>query len=53
MKDTDSSMYKKINMEITPGNQHAMDDYIEEYNRKPDRKKAVREITPIYIALLT
>jgi hypothetical protein len=29
---------RKINVEIAPGNQAAMDRYIESYNHKPDRK---------------
>ena len=29
---------KEINVEIAPGNQAAMDRYIESYNHKPDRK---------------
>ncbi len=31
------SSAKKINVEIAPGNQAAMDRYIEDYNRRPDR----------------
>jgi len=29
---------RKINVEIAPGNQQAMDDYIQSYNHKLDRK---------------
>jgi hypothetical protein len=29
---------RKINVEIAPGNQAAMDRYIESYNHAPDRK---------------
>jgi hypothetical protein len=29
---------RKINVEIAPGNQRAMDRYIESYNARPDRK---------------
>jgi len=29
---------RKINVEIAPGNQRAMDLYIEGYNRRPDRR---------------
>jgi len=29
---------RKINVEIAPGNQEALDRYIDSYNDKPDRK---------------
>jgi len=28
---------RKINVEIAPGNQQAMDVYVESYNKRPDR----------------
>jgi hypothetical protein len=28
---------RKINVEIAPGNQQAMDVYVESYNQRPDR----------------
>jgi hypothetical protein len=28
---------RKINVEIAPGNQQAMDMYVESYNRRPER----------------
>lgn len=29
---------KMVNVEIAPGNQSRMDTYIQEYNRRPDRR---------------
>jgi hypothetical protein len=37
-RDKEKPGSKKINVEIAPGNQAAMDRYIESYNHKPDRK---------------
>jgi len=33
----DKSVSRKINVEIAPGNQKAMDVYIHAYNRRPER----------------
>ena len=35
--DRGKSDSRKINVEIAPGNQRAMDVYIDSYNRRPDR----------------
>jgi hypothetical protein len=37
-KKKDRAGARKINVEIAPGNQQAMDRYIESYNHKPDRR---------------
>ena len=37
-RDKERTGSRKINVEIAPGNQAAMDRYIESYNHKPDRK---------------
>jgi hypothetical protein len=37
-RDKGKTGSRKINVEIAPGNQQAMDAYIEFYNRKLDRK---------------
>lgn len=37
-RDKGKAGSRKINVEIAPGNQAAMDRYIESYNHKPDRK---------------
>ncbi len=46
MKEKDS-LSKKINVEIAPGNQKAMDEYIQSYNQKPDRKKTKLKYTDV------
>jgi len=38
---------KKINVEIAPGNQAAMDRFIELYNRQPDRKTSKIKYTDV------
>ena len=37
-RDKGKTGSRKINVEIAPGNQQAMDHYIDSYNRKLDRK---------------
>jgi hypothetical protein len=37
-RDKEKPGSRKINVEIAPGNQAAMDRYIESYNHTPDRK---------------
>lgn len=37
-RDKERAGSRKINVEIAPGNQAAMDRYIESYNHKPERK---------------
>ena len=37
-RDKGKTGSRKINVEIAPGNEQAMDHYIESYNRKVDRK---------------
>jgi hypothetical protein len=37
-RDKDRQASRKINVEIAPGNQAALDRYIESYNHRPDRK---------------
>jgi hypothetical protein len=36
-RDKERTGAKKINVEIAPGNQAAMDRYMDAYNRRPDR----------------
>ena len=36
-RNHDRSASRKINVEIAPGNQEAMDRYIDAYNHRPDR----------------
>ena len=38
---------KKINVEIAPGNQAAMDRFIELYNHQPDRKTSKIKYTDV------
>jgi hypothetical protein len=47
MKENDYSTSKKINVEIAPGNQSAMDTYISVYNTQPDRKKTRLKYTDV------
>ena len=37
-RDKERAGSRKINVEIAPGNQAAMDRHIESYNHRPDRK---------------
>ena len=37
-RDKDRQASRKINVEIAPGNQAALDRYIESYNHRPDRR---------------
>lgn len=47
MSKADESDSKKINVEIAPGNQTKMDEFIKYYNKQPDRKTPKLKYTDV------
>lgn len=44
---TEQGASKKINVEIAPGNQSRMEEFIEEHNNRPDRTRTVLKYTHV------